>query len=229
MTSTFQTALTAGIETLGLECSAAQLDLLLRYHELFLKWNSAFNLVSAGELNQLVSRHFLDSLAIQPYLDGENILDIGTGAGFPGIPLAVLNPDKKFVLLDSNGKKTRFLFQVQLALQLDNITIENCRVEHYQSPGQIDIVTCRAFASLAEVLIKAQSFFLDGAQLLAMKGRFPDVEIEELASIVITNNKTDLTATPELIATHQLTIPGNDSERHLIAVKLMHRQTHAQQ
>ncbi len=191
MSSNFQSELRAGITALGLHCTDEQLAQLVAYQELLIKWNSAYNLVSTGELKQLVSRHFLDSLVINPYIDANTILDVGSGAGFPGIPLAIMNPDKQFILLDSNGKKTRFLFQVKLALQLANVSVENCRLEHYQTPQQIDIVTCRAFASLAEVMIKAQSFFLRGARLLAMKGRFPDAEIAELDALAIDNKQTD--------------------------------------
>ena len=121
-----------GISALSLDCSEENLVTLLAYIDLLKKWNSAYNLLGGNESAALVSRHILDSLSINPYLDGSLIADIGAGAGLPGVPLAILNPDKKFVLIDSNGKKTRFMFQAKIQLGLGNITVENCRIEHYQ-------------------------------------------------------------------------------------------------
>jgi len=191
---------------MGLELDVAQLAQLEKYAQLLRKWNKTYNLVSTPDLHQLEGRHLLDSLAILPFLNGTRVLDIGTGAGLPGIPLAIAAPDKHFVLLDSNGKKTRFLFQVKLALGLDNITIENCRIEHYQSQQQIDIVTCRAFATIPEILRLTEPLFHPETVLLAMKGRYPE---DELAS---------LPDRSRLLASHKLEIPGQDSERHLLAI-----------
>ena len=195
------------LDKLGLSLQPAQYVLLEQYCGLLRKWNKTFNLISTPDLAQLQSRHLLDSLAIAPFLEGKTVLDVGTGAGLPGIPLAIADPSRQFVLMDSNGKKTRFLFQVKLALALDNVEIENCRVEHYQSQRQIDIVTCRAFAPIPDIIRLTEHLFSPGTVLLAMKGRYPDEEVQQLPDHF------------ELISSHRLQIPGQESERHLLAFK----------
>lgn len=195
-----------GIAAMSLACSSEQMDTLLAYIELLRKWNATYNLLGGNEQATLVSRHILDSLSINPYLDGSLIADIGAGAGLPGIPLAILNPDKHFVLIDSNGKKTRFMFQAKLQLKLGNISVENCRIEHYQSKRQIDMVMCRAFATLADALNLLQPLFSDNCRLLAMKGHYPEQEIAQLPEGF------------ELTGSHTLDVPGNESQRHLIEI-----------
>lgn len=202
-------AFTDAVSELGVSLNPEQFEMLSRYAALLRKWNRSFNLVGESDLAELESRHLLDSLAISPYLQGTTVLDIGTGAGLPGIPLAIANPDRHFVLLDSNGKKTRFLFQARTDLGLDNVDVENCRVEHYQSQRQIAIVTCRAFASIPDIIELSRHLIDPGTTLLAMKGRYPDEEIARLPSGF------------EVAATQRLKIPGNDSERHLVAVKML--------
>lgn len=179
---------------------------LLAYIDLLKKWNSAYNLLGSNESDSLVSRHILDSLCVDAYLEGNLIADIGAGAGLPGIPLAILNPGKNFVLIDSNGKKTRFMFQAKIQLGLDNISIENCRVEHYQSIQQIDMVMCRAFSTLADALTMLQPIFSDECKLLAMKGHYPEDEIARLPDGF------------ELSKSIKLDVPGSESQRHLIEV-----------
>lgn len=179
---------------------------MLAFIELLKKWNSAYNLLGGNESASLVSRHILDSLSINPYLEGSLIADIGAGAGLPGIPLAILNPDKKFILIDSNGKKTRFMFQAKIQLGLDNILVENCRIEHYQSKQQIDMVMCRAFSTLADALTMLQPIFSEECKLLAMKGQYPEDEIARLPDGF------------ELSKSIKLDVPGSESQRHLIEV-----------
>ena len=202
------TILPAAVTKLGLTLSDDQIEALHAYCELLRKWNKAYNLISATDLAQLYSRHLIDSLAIAPFLDGNKILDVGTGAGLPGIPLAIAAPDKEFLLLDSNGKKTRFLFQAKQALGLDKVEIENCRVEHYQSQAQIDIVTCRAFAPIPEIIRLTEHLFHPGTVLLAMKGRYPEEELQTLPDHF------------ELTASHRLEVPGQESERHLLLIRM---------
>ncbi len=197
-----------GIGQLGLEPTADRLDSLLLYLELLEKWNRAFNLSGVKNPQQMVSLHILDSLAISPHLDGHTILDVGSGAGLPGIPLAIFNPDKVFILLDSNGKKTRFLFQVKLALKLDNLTIENNRIEHYDCPGQIDIVISRAFATLRRLVELCRAVTRESGVLLAMKGVYPQDEIDELPEDV------------KIAESVQLRVPGVEGSRHLLKVTL---------
>ena len=180
MTDSTREELQRGISSLSLNCNEEMFSSLLAYIDLLKKWNSAYNLLGGNETASLVSRHILDSLSVAPYLEGNLIVDIGAGAGLPGIPLAILNPEKQFVLIDSNGKKTRFMFQAKTELGLDNITIENSRIEHYQSIQQIDMVMCRAFSTLANALKMLQPIFSDECKLLAMKGHYPEDEIARL-------------------------------------------------
>ncbi|MFK7863406.1 MAG: 16S rRNA (guanine(527)-N(7))-methyltransferase RsmG [Pseudohongiellaceae bacterium] len=199
-----------GAHSLGLSFSDDVYIALEKYLELLVKWNNSFNLSGISNPLDMVSRHILDSLAVSPYLQGDMIADIGTGAGLPGIPLAIANPDKKFILVDSNGKKTRFLFQAKLNLNLHNISIENCRIEHYQSKEQIDIVLSRAFASLSDMAEKTQHLLAPNGFMLALKGRFPEQEIEEL------DDRFTVTKTEKLI------IPGEEGERHLVFLEQLY-------
>ncbi len=209
MPDSLEKQLETGLQTLGLESSERVLRLLLKYIGLLNKWNTRFNLSGITDIESMVSRHLLDSLSLNRFLAGTRFVDIGSGAGLPGIPLAILNPQKQFVLIDSNGKKTRFLFEVKTTLGLTNISIENCRIEHYQSPQQIDMVMCRAFSTLEDVVTKAQHLLSSGSALLAMKGRYPEQEILSLPDDF------------EITRVVKLEIPGNESQRHLIEV--MHK------
>ncbi len=202
----FEEELRQGLVELGLFATDQQLNLLLSYLLLLDKWNASFNLSGVVEINSMVSRHLLDSLAINAHLQGSVFVDIGSGAGLPGIPLAILNPENHFILVDSNGKKTRFLFQAKTELGLANIDVENCRIEHYQSPQQIDMVMCRAFSALGDAVSKSQHLLEKEGKFLAMKGRYPEDEIAALPNCF------------EISKTTKLQIPGNDSERHLIEI-----------
>lgn len=196
-----------GAQALGLSFSDDVFTALDVYLQLLIKWNASFNLSGISNPDEMVSKHLLDSLAISPFITGKLIADIGTGAGLPGIPLAIANPDKHFILVDSNGKKTRFLFQAKLALKLSNITIENSRIEHYQSNQQIDIVMSRAFASLSDMVDKSAHLLAEDGFLLAMKGRYPEQEIDQLTDGFVVA-KVD-----------KLQIPGEDGERHLVEIR----------
>lgn len=159
--------LAAGIAQLGLDVSAHQQQQLLAYVALLEKWNRAYNLTAVRDPLEMVSRHLLDSLAILPHIKTGALLDVGTGAGIPGIILAICRPDQAFTLLDSNGKKTRFVTQAALELKLPNVTVVQERVEQYRS--SFPQVTCRAFAALPELLALCQHLLAPGGQLLAMK------------------------------------------------------------
>ena len=171
-----QQELRQGLEQLGLAANDGQVASLISYLQLLEKWNHHFNLSGIDDIDDMVSMHLLDSLSINAYLQGSIIVDVGTGAGLPGIPLAIMNPEKKFLLIDSNGKKTRFLFQVKIALQIENISIVNTRIEHYQNQQQIDMVMCSAFSSLEHVVTKSQHLFGKTTNLLAMNGRTAEQE-----------------------------------------------------
>ncbi|MBL4819833.1 MAG: 16S rRNA (guanine(527)-N(7))-methyltransferase RsmG [Gammaproteobacteria bacterium] len=198
--------LQSGLDELGLKITPEQVDMLLSFLEVLGKWNKKFNLSGIKKPSEMISRHLLDCLAVSPYIEGSVILDVGSGGGLPGIPLAILHPDKHFILLDSNGKKTRFLFQVKLALGLDNITIENKRIEDYQCTEQIDIVMSRAFSSLAKLVQSCASVAGENSKLLAMKGIYPTTEIEELPEGI------------KISRAIELTIPGIEGVRHLIEI-----------
>ncbi|MEQ8953073.1 MAG: 16S rRNA (guanine(527)-N(7))-methyltransferase RsmG, partial [Gammaproteobacteria bacterium] len=201
-----KTLLDAGIAELGLSVSAEQADALINYLQLMLKWNRRVNLTAITDLEEMVRRHLLDSLSLSPYIIGQRIVDVGSGAGLPGIPLALNHPAATFVLLDSNSKKTRFLLQAKIQLHLGNVIIENCRVEHYASPERIDIVLCRAFSSLGEIVNKSGHLMASGCTLLAMKGQHPAQELEKLP------------AGFSVLGVDRLRIPGLDSERHLVKI-----------
>ncbi len=197
--------LETGLAELGLSLSQEQQAKLLEYLGLLLKWNKAFNLTSVRDPAQMLSRHILDSLTMVDYMQGSHILDVGTGPGLPGIPLAICFPDKQFGLLDSNGKKTRFVFQAKLQLGLNNVEAINARVESYQSDKPFDIIVSRAFATLEDMIkVTKHLVVAEQTRLVAMKGLYPE---EELAAIptgfVITKAE-------------RVSVPGNTGERHII-------------
>lgn len=205
------TELSTGLALLNLQIEADQKSTLALYLELIQKWNRSFNLVANSSDQQLLNKHLLDCLAVIPAVrvkPGQRILDVGSGAGFPGIPWAILYPNAHFVLLDSNGKKTRFLFQAKTELQLANVEVENCRLEYYQSSGQIDIVTCRAFATLAETLEKSRHLIQPGTRLLALKGRYPAEELNSLPPDF------------QMLSVTEIQVPGIEGDRHLVEIGL---------
>ena len=230
MTDRLEATLEQGLRELALGVPANAQQKLLHYLHLIVKWNKHFNLSGITAIQEMVPLHLLDSLAISPYLEGERILDIGSGAGLPGIPLAIANPDKNFVLLDSNGKKTRFLFQVKVALELSNVEIVDARVDEYLStadtadPGEFSLITCRAFSSISSIVKMIEKPLASGTKLLAMKGVYPHDEIAELQqdkTINSTSNKassTDLNNYYKVESVIELTVPGVESQRHLVLI-----------
>lgn len=141
-----------GANTLSVSLTETQADLLIRYVELLAKWNKAYNLTAVRDINEMVSRHILDSLSIAPYMKGNYLLDVGSGPGLPGMIMAILYPEKEFTLLDSNGKKTRFMTQAKLELGLKNVWIENTRCESFQAEQAFDVIMSRAFSSLLDMV-----------------------------------------------------------------------------
>ena len=227
MTDRLEATLEQGLRELALGVPANAQQKLLHYLHLIVKWNKHFNLSGITAIQEMVPLHLLDSLAISPYLEGERILDIGSGAGLPGIPLAIANPDKNFVLLDSNGKKTRFLFQVKVALELSNVEVVDARVDEYLSTpdtGEFSLITCRAFSSLSSIVKMIEKPLASGTKLLAMKGVYPHDEIAELQqdkTISSTSNKassTDLDNCYKVESVIELTVPGVESQRHLVLI-----------
>ena len=204
---TQQQELETGLRELDLNCSALQLEKLLKYLELLQRWNKAFNLTAIRDPLQMVRLHLLDSLAIHPYVQGlKSIIDVGTGPGLPGIPLAILNPEINFTLLDSNGKKTRFLFQAISELKLSNVSEINHRVEAYQPNQLFDAVISRAFSSISDMLNQCDHLVSDQGCFLAMKGKKPDSELSQM------------TKAYKVVEVNEVNVPLIDSERHLIKI-----------
>ena len=181
---------------------------LLGYLALLSKWNRAYNLTAVRDPGEMVTRHLLDSLAIAPYLTGRRLIDVGTGGGLPGVPMAILFPDREFHLLDSNGKKTRFLFQVKTALGLDNMTVHQARVESFHSEAPFDAVLSRAFASLEDMVSGCRHLLGEGGHFLAMKGAYPREELDAVAGEC------------RVEAVHPLLVPGLGEQRHLVDLTL---------
>ena len=196
--------LQAGLAHMSLALSEAQIDQLLAYLALLVKWNRAFNLTAVRDANEMVAKHLLDSLSIAPLLQGKRFLDVGTGAGLPGIPLAICFPEKRFELLDSNGKKTRFLQQAVAELALTNCVVHRSRIESCGLGADFDGVLSRAFASLADMAVACGPMLNGRGLLLAMKGQYPEEELSRLPKPYIVKGS------------HALTVPGLAGERHLI-------------
>ena len=205
--SDLQQRLERGLAAMALRLSAAQVDGLLRYLALLHKWNGAYNLTAIRDPQEMVARHLLDSLSIAGFLQGERVIDVGSGPGLPGIPLAIIQPHRSFTLLDSNGKKTRFQQQAKLELGLTNLEVMAGRAESCAPAAPFDEVVSRAFASLDDMLRWSDRLCADGGRFLAMKGVYPD---EELAA---------LPAGYRLQASHRLQVPDTDGERHLIILE----------
>jgi len=192
--------------------SPAAQEQLIHYLQLLIQWNQAYNLTSVRDPQEMITRHILDSLSISPYLQGQRILDVGTGAGLPGIPLALTQPQREFVLNDSNGKKTRFLTQVVLTLKIPNVTISQARVEQLPSTPCFDSIVSRAFSSIAEFVNLTQHLCCENGCWLAMKGENPTKEIAELDDQFST-------------IVYDLTVKGLDAKRHLVSIKRQHQTT----
>lgn len=198
--------LSEGLRVMAIDLSERRQQLLLDYLALLLKWNKAFNLTAIRDPGEMVPRQLLDSLSILNLVQGERVLDVGTGPGLPGIPLAVAQPDRQFVLIDSNGKKTRFVQQAVVALGLDNVQVVRTRVEAYQPDAGFDTITSRAFAALPRMVQLTRHLLADQGRLLAMKGTVPTDEIAELAA---EGYRVEVAA---------LSVPGSDGQRHALLV-----------
>jgi len=176
----------------------------LAYLELMNTWNRAYNLTAIQDPLARVSRHILDSLAILPWLEGSRIIDVGTGAGLPGIPLAIARPQDTVVLLDSNGKKTRFLCEVKRALSLKNVEIIHMRAEQYQPAEPFDTVMSRAFSELNQMISWTKHLIAPEGVWLAMKGRYPAEELSQLQYAT---------------QVHSYRVPDVDGERTCVIIK----------
>jgi 16S rRNA (guanine527-N7)-methyltransferase len=199
--------LTNGLDQMGLVISPEQKLKLLDYLALLMKWNKAYNLTAIRDPDQMVSRQLLDSLSILPLVYGNRILDVGTGAGLPGIPLAICMPHAAFTLLDSNGKKTRFVQQCKMELGLDNLEVMQTRVELFESEQGFETITTRAFAALPKIVELTHRLMAESGTLLAMKGSVPadETAVLQAAGAIVDVVKLN---------------PPVPGERHAIMIKL---------
>lgn len=193
------------LQQLNLSLSPTACEQLERYLQLLVKWNSAYNLTAIRQLDEMWVKHIFDSLAVLPYLQGERLLDVGTGAGIPGVILAIANPQQQWTVLDSNAKKIRFIQQALLELALPNVTAVCSRVEHLQSSVLFDGIISRAYSDLQLFCQQTLPLLQPSGQLYAMKGQVPT---QELAALTM--------PTLQLARTVPLTVPFLDAERHLL-------------
>ena len=197
-------AVTKGIRALGLQLPADAAARLCAYIGLLERWNRVYNLTAVRRPEDMISRHLLDSLSILPWVRGPCVLDVGSGAGLPGIPLAVARPRWEFYLLDSNGKRTRFMQQATAELQLTNIKVVRCRLQDYYPEIKFASIVARAYATLAEFATDSGRLCAADGCLLAMKGIYPREELERLAPAW------------RVVGVYRLQVPGLDAERHLV-------------
>lgn len=190
---------------LQLALPASAIERLLDYLELLQRWNKTYNLTAVRDPDEMVTRHLLDSLAVLPFVAGDSLADLGSGAGLPGVPLAIATPDVQVTLVDSNGKKARFLREVARALPLANVRVEQVRVQYLQ--GTFDCITARAFASLAEMLSWGGHSLAHNGVWLALKGRIDEAELAEVS------------APFRVAAVHALRVPGLNAQRHVIEIR----------
>lgn len=202
----YREELQRGLDQLALALPEPAVEQLLGYLALLHKWNRAFNLTAVAP-GEMVSRHLLDSLVIAPYLQGERFADVGTGAGLPGIPLAIACPDRRFDLIDSNGKKIRFVTQAIAELGLRNAHASQSRVEQWRPEAGYDGVLSRAFSALADMAVMCEHLLAPEGCLLALKGQYPADELSALPK----RFRVD--------ACHPLQVPGASGQRHLVVIR----------
>jgi 16S rRNA (guanine527-N7)-methyltransferase len=195
--------LASGARELGIDLGSSAESLLKLVDELE-QGNALFNLTAIRDRPGMLRKHVLDSLSLQPYLRGDRVADVGTGAGFPGLVLAIVNPQRRFTLIEATGKKARFVEQTTERLGLANVLVANSRAETYRPFELFDTVVARALSSLADFVAYAGHLCAPGGRLLAMKGKRPDDEISALPKSF------------RALAVHRLSVPGLTDERHLV-------------
>ena len=205
--------LIAGAAQLGIELTEAQCRALLAHLDLVDEWNARFNLTAIRDRGQQITKHILDSLTVRPWLQGQRIADVGSGAGFPGIPLAIVEPTRHFALIESTGKKCRFLETVRDELALANVDVIQARAELSRPEPRYETVVARAVGPLADLLRYAGPLLANGGRLLAMKGRHPREEL-----VARLNGW-------KVLSVHPLRVPGLDDERHLVELCRSHDKT----
>ena len=196
--------LAAGVATLGIELEPAQLDALAALAAELADWNTRVNLTAITAPDEVVDKHLLDSLAVLPLLKGLAVADVGSGAGFPGLPLAIADPDRRFTLIESTGKKAKFIRHAAAKLALPNVEVVLGRAESYRPVRPFDAVVARALGPLAEFVRVAGHLAGRGGRLLAMKGKVPEAELAALP------------AGWKAVAVHPVAVPGLDAERCVV-------------
>ena len=204
------TTLLDGARALALDLDEAQLARLVAHLDLLDDWNTRMNLTAIRDRPSQLTKHLLDSLTVLPYLQGERIADVGSGAGFPGIPLAIVEPHRYFTLIESTGKKCRFLEHVREALELKNVEVVQSRAESYKPEVRFDTVIARAVGPVADLVKAAGPLVVGGGRLLAMKGRYPEAELAAKLNGW------------KVASVHPLTVPGLGEERHLVELVRSH-------
>ncbi|WP_346838259.1 16S rRNA (guanine(527)-N(7))-methyltransferase RsmG [Microbulbifer sp. SAOS-129_SWC] len=204
----FRPRLVQAAAQLSVDLTVAQQDLLLEYLALFARWNKAYNLSAVRDPAEMLERHIIDSLSVVNLCGGDDepLLDVGSGGGLPGIPLAIVHPARSVSLLDSNGKKTRFLFQVATSLPLPNVAVFNERVEAHRPQQPYAAIVSRAFATIADMVDGSEHLLAPGGRFYAMKGKLPEDELSALAKGI------------KVERVHPLSVPGCDADRHLIVL-----------
>ena len=193
-----------GLAQMGIALPSAAQEKLLAYAALLYKWNKTFSLTAMREEEKAVSHHLLDSLAVLPHVPAGTLLDVGSGGGMPGIPLAIVLPELAVTLIDSNSKKTAFLRQAAIELRLSNVNVHCGRVEQYHPSLPFSAITSRAFAELTDFVVLSRHLLAADGVWLAMKGVRPEAEIAALPAGV------------RVRAVHPLQVPGVEGERHVV-------------
>lgn len=204
MQDTLQQQIRHGCSSLSLELDTSAIKKLAAYVELLGKWNRVYNLTAVRDPQQMVLRHVLDSLVVIPFLTYGHLLDVGTGAGLPGLPIAIARPDLTVIMLDSSDKKIRFVRQAVAELQLDNSDVVHARMQEYRPAQPFDMVISRAVATLDDLYQDTRHLLKPGGRMLFMKGAVPEQELQALpqggASVQV----------------EKLTVPGLEEQRHLL-------------
>lgn len=203
-------ALQTGLAALGLDLGRVSQVRLIQYLDLLEHWNSTYNLTAIRDPQAMVPWHLLDSLAVVPYVHGSRVLDVGTGAGLPGIPLAIANPDRAISLLDGRRKRIQFLIQVVEVLGLDNVDIVHQRAEEFRPEKKFDTLVTRAFGALSKLLTEAGHLCRPGGTILALKGRNPQRELDQLPTEIL-----------EVVDVLPLQVPLLGAARHLVILRPM--------
>jgi len=194
----------AGLEALDCQPSDEQLTKLKHYVDMLDRWNKTYNLTAIRDPKDMIPLHIFDSLVVADHIKGDNCLDVGSGAGLPTIPLAIMQPERQFTSLDTNGKKTRFVQQAIIELGLKNANVSQARIEEWSAPKPFDAIISRAFSSVYDFVTASSQHLSEQGILHAMKGQYPEGELQYLPKNY------------ELIKSSSLVVPFVDGERHLL-------------